>query len=232
MVLVALLNPVIAVAALLTSGAPAPAAALPPVCGELDLTDSGTLTARADAVEDVFVGSVTEITRSRNGTSGRAPDAGQGEGAQGAGTGDAGQTRVFRYAVDVEAAFRGIVDEDSRDIVVTVTIGARASAPEIRLGRTYLFFVDELGAQLIAEPCTGVVTLPGRSGGLDADTEALLTATLDPAAPSAVTPTLEQVEGADEDPPALSRMLAPGGALALIGLLGLMLVSRLGRERH
>ena len=49
---------------------------------------------------------------------------------------------------------------------------------------------------------------------------------IDPPAPPA--PTMTKVEGAD--PAAVSRLAAPGGALVLVGFLGLLVVGRLARR--
>ena len=42
--------------------------------------------------------------------------------------------------------------------------------------------------------------------------------------------TAEFTSAAHADPPALSRLLAPGAALLIISLLGLLVVGRLGRR--
>ncbi|TIC82220.1 hypothetical protein E8D34_17215 [Nocardioides sp. GY 10113] len=191
-------------------------AALPAGCGDLDLADESAVVARADSVDAVFAGRVT----------GRQPVS-------------AGGLRIsgWEHTVEVTKGFTSLAGAGS---TLTVDISHPPGEPlvgRLKKNATYLFFGTEIGrgetpaskADYDADPCTGAVLLPD---GLTAELEGQLDGYLRPAPPAVPTPTLTTVEGAAVDPPSLGRLVAPGAALALAGLLGLVLVSWLGRERR
>jgi hypothetical protein len=93
---------------------------------------------------------------------------------------------------------------------------------------TYLFFADQDGGVFSADLCGGVVRL---RKGLTDKLAATLKADLADSA-GGVDVTLSEPSGGVRDLPALSRIAAPGAGVALFGLLGLLFVRRLGRERH
>jgi hypothetical protein len=91
----------------------------------------------------------------------------------------------------------------------------------------YLFFVRASGTNLLANGCGG--TGPATS----AKTQrlvALLGQGSTPIPPTPEKPTFEPVSGAD--PASLTRLAAPGAAMLVIGLLGLMVFGALGRSRR
>lgn len=183
------------------------------VCGTVDLTDTEALAGRADSADAVFAGEVVAVERVR------VPDATGG-----------GATRAWRHRVQVLEDYQGVLGDGSR-VKVDVAAGPDDSPSDptsLTAGNTYLFFVTEDGNRLVADPCSGAVLL---RSGLTEPVADQLNAAFD-AAPSSVEVTLERASGTSEDPPELGRLVAPGAALALIGLLGLLLVSRLGRERR
>ncbi|TYL55438.1 hypothetical protein FXB39_03615 [Nocardioides sp. BGMRC 2183] len=235
----------VAAAAVLGLGVAAPAAvavpepsstvAAPPACGELDLSDEAAVSERASEADNVFVGEVTALRRVRvqnsdfPGAPGATQPATENTDPTGAATDSASRPTVeWRHTVQVEVDYRGLVDAGST-ITVVLTNQLGATSGRLQVGETYLFFATDEGNRLSATPCTGAVLLPR---GLTPAIQERLSAALDPAQPSAVDPNLELSEEAEEDPPMLGRLVAPGGALAIVGVLGLALVGRLGRERR
>ena len=91
----------------------------------------------------------------------------------------------------------------------------------------YLFFVRANDPNLLANKCGG--TGPAKS----TKTQKVI-AMLGPGT-SPIPPTPEQAEFtqvADAEPLPLTRLAAPGAAMVLIGLLGLMVFGALGRSRR
>ena len=113
----------------------------------------------------------------------------------------------------------------------TAAVGMQQSGRQdvaIRKGATYLFFADQKGAGFTASLCGGAVRL--RKGLTDA-LATQLKADLGGSSANGQTVTLSEPSGGVRDLPALSRIAAPGAGVALFGLLGLLFVRRLGRER-
>lgn len=195
------------------SGASAPSApggtavrAMPADCAPVDISDEATVDQRAAASDEVFVGRVDAA----------APVA--------------GSTRVG-YGVSVERVWLGDVAK-GQQAAVTIEWPAGA-APGVRQGASYLFFTQDSPEGLVADSCGGTVLLPR---GLTPKVASTLRKFLESVAPPpAATPTPEPVSfrAPDEplgEPPQIGRVVASGAAISLIGLLGLLLVSRLGRR--
>ena len=138
-----------------------------------------------------------------------------------------GKTQKMSYDVKVDRVYKGDQSNSPR-----VTVKAYVTADECALSNLvadnrYLFFVQANGANLLATRCGG--TQPARS----AETQkliALLGAGETPQPPSPEKATFTPV--ADADPIPLTRMAAPGAALLLVGLLGLMVFGALGRSKR
>ena len=132
-----------------------------------------------------------------------------------------GKQRVRTYKVVSDRVYRSSLVQPS--VVVTARVGTRCALPTLTEGTRYIFFVAERGSDLMAGPGTAEATprltrqVVGRLG---------TGAQPEPAPPA----TAEFTPVADADPPALSRLLAPGAALLIISLLGLLVVGRLGRR--
>jgi hypothetical protein len=105
-------------------------------------------------------------------------------------------------------------------------LGPGASTPP-RAGTTYLFFAKRDGAGFDVDLCGGAVWL---RKGLTSSLRDRLRTDLQ-GSESGVQVTLAPPSGDAHDLPALSRVAAPGAGIALFGVLGLLLVRRLGRER-
>ena len=108
-------------------------------------------------------------------------------------------------------------------VVVTARVGTPCALPPLAEGARYIFFVTEHGSLLMARPGTARATTK-----LTAQVVKRLGTGVQPEpAPPA---TAEFTLVAHAAPPPLSRLLAPGAALLIISLLGLLVVGRLGRR--
>jgi hypothetical protein len=167
----------------------------------------GTLPAEAGTQADakrasaVFTGTVTDVSRT--------PERRE-------------QPVIATYDVLVDRVYKGSVGTE------TVQVTSRRTSKTCRrlvLGpeRAYVFFVGADGSALTADTCSGTA---GATGRLVAKVQRMLG---DGRLPVPARP--EQAvftRVADAEPATLTRMAAPGVALVLVGLLGLIVVGRLG----
>ena len=132
-----------------------------------------------------------------------------------------GKQRTRTYRVVSDRVYQGSLVQPS--VVVTARVGGTCAVPTLAKDTRYIFFVKERGARLMATLGTAEATpkltrqVVNRLGS---------GAQPVPAPPA----TAEFTPVADADPPALSRLLAPGAALLIVSLLGLLVVGRLGRR--
>ena len=137
-----------------------------------------------------------------------------------------GKRQTMSYDVQVDRVYKGNITSP------TVTVKSEVSdcglTGMIADGR-YLFFVRAQGpnANLLANGCGG--TGPATNARTQR-LEALLGQGTTPIPPTPDKPVFQSVEGAE--PASLTRMAAPGAALLLVGLLGLMVFGALGRSRR
>lgn len=190
------------------------------MCAPLDLTDIDAQQVRdyAAEVDFVFVGRVLEreVLPARELSGQRA------------------KTRGYTHLVTVKAALQGEV----RNVVNVITTNARATGfGPLRPRTDYLFFVDEVdtdraGAltedrRFQAVRCSGTTELEEpMTFRLERQLEQALEAGEAPGMPVE----LSEPDGGATEAPSLTRAIAPGVALGLVGLLGLLLFSRVGRR--
>ena len=191
----------LAAGALALLGGPADAAPTAP-----DACPGVTQAEATESADVVFTGTVASRTRSK-------------------GSG----TREFAHEVDVELVFKGPI---STSTVPVVTRDADRTIPglgPLEEGERYLVFGRVVEAEgspvIVAGGCSGTGV-----AAADAVTriEVLLGAGRPPVAPAQPDPQFTSVDGADPD--SFTRTAAPGLALILIGLLGLVVVRRLNRR--
>jgi hypothetical protein len=203
-------------------------------CMELapDNLDATLLRSYADAADDVFAGKVLS-RRAHVGTVKRAGHK---------------RPRTYTHTVRVDEVFRGDLGSGDRVMLVTNDPATRDGLGPLKVDGTYLMFTTDVetgpgdgipsptgGAgggndvvTVTAVDCAGTTQLPdGLSARLRDQVAQLLSGD---GAPSAE-PVLSDPSGGASGPPALGRTIAPGIALALLGVLGLVLFSWLGRRR-
>ena len=126
------------------------------------------------------------------------------------------------YEVEADTVYKGDVR--------TSTVDVRSRNNDCSLGdlesdERYVFFVTEQGSDLRADQCGGTAASSGKLVGqveqvLGEGTE--LGGSNQPDEPVAV----EFTKVSDAEPDSLTRIAAPGAAIVLVGLLGLLVVRR------
>ncbi len=136
-----------------------------------------------------------------------------------------GTHRARDYRVAADRVYKGSLVTDK--VVVTARVagtGLRPClVPRLEKDRRYIFFVTEKGARLLATTATAKA---GRQL-----TRQVVKQLGDGKQPEVQPPaSAELTRVADADPPPMSKLLAPGAALVIVALLGLLVVGRLGRR--
>lgn len=132
-----------------------------------------------------------------------------------------GDQRMRTYKVTADRVYQSSLVTDA--VVVTAEVGKACPPPTLAQGKRYIFFVTEEGSRLVSTSATAKATKK-----LTNHVVAKLGSGAQPQ--PAPPPSAEFTLVADASPPSLSRLLAPGGALLILSLLGLLVVGRLGRR--
>jgi hypothetical protein len=132
-----------------------------------------------------------------------------------------GVHRIRTYKVTADRVYKSSLVADR--VRVTAELGAKCPPRDLAEGKRYIFFVTEQGPRLVSTPATARA-----SHDLTSRVEAKLGSGKPPHTAPPVTAVFTKV--ADAAPPGLSRLLAPGAALLIVSVLGLLVVARLGRR--
>lgn len=138
---------------------------------------------------------------------------------------DATSTRKkTTYDIRADTVYQGILTNPD---VRVVTDASGCGLGDLRSDQPYVFFVSEDGGDLVTDQCSGTSRATDKLTG---KIEQLLGPgkPLDKPEPTQETAEFTLVEGAE--PETFTRLAAPGGALVLIGLLGLFVVRRRAGE--
>jgi hypothetical protein len=132
-----------------------------------------------------------------------------------------GDQRMRTYKVKADRVYQASLVTDA--VVVTAEVGSACPPPTLAQGKRYIFFVTEEGSRLVSTSATAKATKK-----LTDQVVAKLGNGAQPQPPPPATAQFTLV--ADASPPSLSRLLAPGAALLILSLLGLLVVARIGRR--
>lgn len=132
-----------------------------------------------------------------------------------------GDQQTISYKVEADRVYQASLVGDK--VIVTAAVGTECDVSRLDKGGRYIFFVTEDGSRLLATPATAKAT-----HSLTRKVVAKLGDGVQPE--PAPQPVAEFTKVADASPPSLSRLLAPGAALVIVSLLGLLVVGRLGRR--
>ena len=192
-------------ATVVTAGLSAGASAAPGVASaQAPECPSIDVEAHTKAALAVFTGTVTKVVRQ---------------------TRTDGQTgALYLHTVTVSRVYQGDVRTETVQ-VQTDRNRLQCSLGELATGEDYMFFVSGTGAPWLASGISG--TRPANSSVV-ASVEELLGQGKPPVEPAPEEAVFTPVDVAE--PQTLSRSAAPGAALVLIGLLGLLLVRGLARR--
>ena len=131
---------------------------------------------------------------------------------------------IYLQTVTVNLVYSGKVDTPTVQ-VQTERIPAECSLGGLAVGSEYMFFVTGAGTPWLASGVSGTRV---SDATVAAQVEAVLGPGQPPVEPAPEEAVFTPVDGGD--PQSLSRAAAPGAALVLIGLLGLLLVRGLTRR--
>lgn len=138
------------------------------------------------------------------------------------GTAAGTKSEFATYEIEADTVYKGDVR--------TATVEVRSRNNDCALGdlkadKRYIFFVTEQGSELRADQCGGTASSSGKLVGQVEQVlgeGAPLGSSNQPEEPVVV----QFTKVSDADPDSLTRIAAPGAAMVLVGLLGLLVVRR------
>lgn len=131
-----------------------------------------------------------------------------------------GKHRQGTYQVKADRVYKSSLVADT--VVVTAKVGAACPPTTLARGKRYIFFVTEQGSRLVSTSSTARATKK-----LTDQVVSRLGSGAQPHPPPPQRARFTKV--ANASPPPLSRLLAPGVALIVLSLLGLVVLGRRSR---
>jgi hypothetical protein len=132
-----------------------------------------------------------------------------------------GKRATRTYQVTADRVYKSSLVQDQ--VVVTARVGTRCALPTLQQGTRYIFFVTEHRSRLLATSGTARAT-----ARLTHQVVSRLGSGAQPEVTPPAAAQFTRVSGAT--PPPLSRLLAPGAALVIVSILGLLFVGRRSRR--
>jgi hypothetical protein len=134
--------------------------------------------------------------------------------------------QVRRYSATVERVYQGTVT--AKQVIVSSPLSARENGlGQLPTDKTWLFFVNGEGAKFYANSCLGSERA---TSALLRRVERVLGSGGTVVVPEPERPPLEWTELDPAPPTPLGRLVAPGAAAGIVGLLGLAAVGRARRR--
>lgn len=131
--------------------------------------------------------------------------------------------RTFEYALTATHAYKGTVERETA--IATKQQTAACGLGELKNDTDYVFLVTGASPPYRANSCSG--SGPANDERIT-EVESVLGAGAEIEEPANPAPTMTRVE--ESAPASVARLAAPGGALVLVGFLGLLVVGRLARS--
>lgn len=138
-------------------------------------------------------------------------------------------TGVTMILVEADRSWKGHVP--TKVELTTAASSAACGVEDLKAGKKYVFFAQSDGAKLALNSCGGTSLLTAELGN---DITKLLGQGKDTAAADkpAEAPAADREVVADTEPVGFARIAAPGGALVIVGALGLLVLRRFSGVRQ
>lgn len=137
---------------------------------------------------------------------------------------------VIMILVEAERSWKGRVP--TKVELTTSANPAACGVDNLKADKTYLFFAQSDRAKLTIDSCGGTALFTAELGDGITRLRGEGTSPGAPEEPAAEPPTADREVIDDSKPVGFMRIAAPGGALIILGLLGLLVLGRVGRVRQ